>query len=442
MAKEKETLQDALSHRKYKQPNKFVWWVLCKVLVKHFLSKGYNPHIEVIDDINKEEGPCFLIYNHQSRGDYIWLSQATYPRRLNFVTGYNEFFRSKFAFIFKLIGQIPKKNFTSDVASIRGMNQIIKAGGVVCMAPEGMSSITGHNQPVGPGTGKLFKHYGIPVYLCKQKGGFLSNHKVCLDTRTGRVDATLYKLFTPEDLKNLTAEEIETKCDEALWVDEYEWQKEQHIEWKHVDNICSHLHDLCYKCPTCGKEFDMIGEKNYLKCNSCGEGATMDKFYDFHPISKKSILPDSPSKWVDWERGLVAKEIRENPNYEFKVDVDLGMLPPDHTVKNNMTSEVVGKGVVTINHQGMSYKGTRNGEEFEFLLDYNKIHTLVIVTDCTFFSIYNEGIYYDFFPSFPCVGKALLIVEEMHRLHVNTWKQLPWLNDLYVTDDHLLHKPE
>ena len=99
--KKKETLQEKLARRKYKRPNKFLYWALNKIVINPFLAPKYNPHYEIIDDINDCEGPCFLIYNHQSRIDYIWLAQATFPKRLNFVVGYNEFFRGHLQIIFK-----------------------------------------------------------------------------------------------------------------------------------------------------------------------------------------------------------------------------------------------------------------------------------------------------------------------------------------------------
>lgn len=214
--KKKETLQEKLARRKYKIPNRLIYSLLSTCVVKWFLQPKYNVHYNIIDDINDCKGPCFLIYNHQSRIDYVWTNQITFPRRLNYVVGYNEFFRSHLQFIFKLMNTIPKKNFNSDVASIRGMNQIIKQGGVVCFSPEGMSSITGHNQPVACGTGKLLKHYKIPVYVVKMKGAFLTNTKVCLDERKGRIDVEISKLFEPEQLANMSPEEIERKCDEVL----------------------------------------------------------------------------------------------------------------------------------------------------------------------------------------------------------------------------------
>lgn len=427
MGKEKLTLQEKLARRNFKIPNKFVYKALSTCVIKWFLQPKYNPTYNIIDNINDCDGPCFLIYNHQSRIDYVWINQATYPRPLNFVVGYNEFFRSHLQFIFKLMNTIPKKNFNSDVVSIRGMNKIIKAGGVVCFSPEGMSSITGHNQPVALGTGKLLKHYKIPVYCLKMKGAFLTNHKVCLDERKGRVDTTLYKLFTPEQLETMTPDEIERKIDEVLWHDDYEWNKVERIKYNTHGTPCTHLHDLCYRCPRCGKEFDMIGEKDYIKCNSCGNGAHMNDYYDFIPFDESCVIPVSPSKWVDEERKVVYKQIQD-PNFEFSFDVKIGTLPEHKFLKDYKTSELCGEGRVTINHEGFFYNGSKDGKEFNFKIDYKFLPTLGMVTDVTFFALYYQGKYYDVFPKEPVVGKVLLTVEEMHRMHVNAWKNFPWMD--------------
>ena len=421
----KETLQEKLARRKYKIPNKFVYFVLNKGIVKPFLAPKFHPTYHIIDNINDYKGPCFLIYNHQSRMDYIYITQATYPRPLNFVVGYNEFFRSHLQFIFKLIHNIPKKNFNSDVASIRAMNQIIKQNGVVCIAPEGMSSITGHNQPIALGTGKLLKHYHIPVYMVKLKGAFLSNTKVCLDERYGKVDVTLQRLFDEEQLRNLSVEDIENKINEELWQDDYEWNKKERIRFDMKGNGCSHLHDLCYHCFRCNKDFTMFGEKDKIVCKECGNGATLNEYYDLIPFDDTCVIPESISKWVDEERRLVYHEIQDE-NFEFKEEVKIGKIPEDHYLKNQATSEICGEGILTINHEGFFYKGTKDNQEFEFKIDYNHLPTLGMPIDVTFFSIYHDGKYYDIFPKNAVVGKILLIVEEMHRLHINAWKNFPW----------------
>ncbi len=431
MAKEKMTIEEYLKHRKVKQPNKFIWWFLNKLVVKPFLERKYHPTYHIIDDINKEEGPCFIVYNHSSRSDFIYLTQAAYPKRMNFVTGYNEFFRSKFKLIFKLLGQIPKKNFAQDMLCMKGMREVIKDNGCVCFSPEGMSSITGHNQPVVPGTGKLFKHYKIPVYVLQLRGGFLTNHKVCLDDRPGKMDCTFKKLFTVEDIDRLSVEELDLELDKALWSDDYEWNKTARVEFKTKGRACTHMHDLCYRCPKCGEEFKMIGENNYLKCTACGNGAYMDDFYDFKPFDETCVIPESPSKWVDEERVQVIKDIRKDDNYSISVNVKLGELPKYKYLKDPNTSVITGEGLVTVDHSGLTFKGTRSGSPFEFHMNYELLYTYCIVTDCTYFGTYYNGEYFEFIPDKPVVGKFLLVTEEMHRLHVNKWKNFPWMDYMY-----------
>ena len=425
MVKEKKTIKKRISERKYKIPNAFLYGFLTKCVIRPFLQPKLHPTYNIVDNINDCKGPCFLIYNHQSRQDYIYIVNSCYPRRVNFVTGYNEFYRKKFKLIFDILNQIPKKNFVPDVGCICAMRSIIKQNGVVAISPEGMSSITGHNQPVAIGTGKLFKHYKIPVYMCKLQGAFLSNTKVCLDERYGKVEVTLTKLFDGDDFANVTPEEIENKCNEALWQDEFEWNKLKRYKYKSKGRIAHRLHDLCYRCPRCGKEFQMLGDGNAIKCLACGNGAMINDFYDFIPFDDDCILPDSPSKWVDEERKNVYHEIQDS-NFEFVEHVRLGKLPEYEYISANDTSVLCGEGKITINHKGFFFKGTKDGKPFEFNLQWRELPTLGMPTDVTYFATYYDGDYYDFFPERPCVGKILLMVEEMHRMHSNAWKNFPW----------------
>lgn len=426
----KVNLKEQLANKKYKIPGKFVWKALVNCVMKPFVGNKYKPNIKVVDDINKCDGPCFLIYNHQARCDYVWLSECCYPRPINFVTNYGEFFRSHLHGILGFLNAIPKKMFTQDLAFMRGMKSIIDQNGVVCFAPEGTSCIVGHNQPIVPGTGRFFQYFDIPVYVVKIKGGFLTNHKCCLDDRLGRVDAELSLLFSKEDLKNLTPEQIEEKTNDALWQDDYEWNKTERIKWKTNNRICTAMHDLCYKCPKCGAELEMIGENNYLKCNHCGNGAYMNDYYEFEPFNDECKIPESPSKWNDWERYEVAKAIREDKDYKLVEKVKIGMIPSDHFMKHKVCSEPVGEGEITFDHQGIHFVGTKNGEPYKFDLNYKLVYTISINVDCTWFALFDKGEFIQITPERRIVGKIMHVVEEMSRYHENVWpnvKQLSWI---------------
>ena len=427
----KKTLQQQVATRNYKRPNKFIWWFLVHFIAPIAMKQYGKQKLNVIDDIDKYDGAKFIIYNHQSRFDWVNIVKMTKGRRINFVIGYNEFFRSHFKLIFKLVRSIPKKNFTQDIVSIKAMSKIIKEGGIVCFSPEGMSSITGHSQPIAPGTGKFLKHFGVPIYAMKSQGAYLVNHKVCLDNRQGMMEAELCCLLSPEDLQALTPEEIDAKINEYLWQDDYDWNFEKKYHFKHMENATSHFEDLAYYCPKCGKEFGIVTKGNEIHCEHCGNGATLDDQYMFHPY-ENAVIPMSLSKWVDLERHNEYLRIKSDPNYEFIVeDCVLGELPKYKYIKHKKTSVPCGKGTVKVNHQGFYFDGERDGKPFNFMLTYDKFWTLVIVTDCTFTGIYVNGEYLDIIPPKPVIGKLLLMVEEFSRFHFNVWPNFPWMKHIY-----------
>lgn len=430
--KRKLTLEERLLKRHFKVPNPIVYNLLAKIVIFKFLAPKLNIHYEIVDDLSKHKGPAFLIFNHQSRMDYIWTIEASYPRRLNFVVGYNEFFRSHLKLILGIDKAIPKKNFTLDLPAMRAIDRIIKQGGIVAFSPEGMSSISGHNQPIVRGTGKLFKRYGIPVYLMKTKGAFLTNTKNCLDERPGKIEAKMTRLFSPEELASLSSEEVDQKIDEAIWQDDYEWNAEEKNHFKMGEHgVAHHLNDLLYRCPKCGKEFVMKDEGDTLYCDACHNGAKLDDTYALHKLHEDDVIPSSPSRWFDEERREIYREISANPNYSFSFEATLRGLPKYKPLKNMETGEELGKGTVTIDHKGVHYSGTKDGKPHSFDMNYHEIPTWGMPTDTSYVSFYQAGHYYEFIPDKPVVGKILLLVEELGRMHGSNWPNFPWMKWVY-----------
>lgn len=430
--KKERNLHAELAKRKYHTPNAFLYWIYQTVNNTKLLGKKYNPHYEIVDKIC--DGPAFIIWNHQSRRDHAFITHAALPRRVNIVAEYNEFFRSHLHWVFKMNNILPKKVFTNDLVGLRAMTSIIKQGGVVAFSPEGTSSIFGNNQPIVVGTGKFLKHFKVPVYCVDIRGSYLTNNKICEDDRIGEVFIKQYLLFTPEQLAKMSDQEIDDKINLTFKQNDYEWNKTHRIEYKSKGRICTNLHDICYKCPKCGSEFTMIAKGNEIHCTKCGNSATMNDYYDFIP-SEGSVIPEDPTKWMEMERMDIIKEIRKDPNYSFSFDCDIGYLPDDHWVKNKDTAEICGKGRVTIDHSGFHFKGEKLGQPYEVNLTYDIIWTLQIVTDLRTFALFcTKEHYLEFRPYERIVGKALILTEEMHRLHVNSWKNFPWYDYMYDID--------
>ncbi len=423
-------LHAELAKRKYKKPNIIPYFIYYVVGRTHLLGAKYHPTLKRIDKLPKKGG-AFLIWNHQSRRDHTFLTTLAWPRKLSIVAEYNSFFRAHLHWPFKMMNIIPKKVFTNDMTFVRAVNSIIKQGGVVALSPEGTSSIFGDNQPIVPGTGRFMQAFNVPVYIVHLKGSYLTNNKICSDDRLGKVYGEMKLLFSAEEIRKMKGEEIDARINEEFHHDDYEWNKTAHIKYNSKGRICTNLSDMCYKCPKCGEEFSMVSDGNEIKCTKCGNGASMDDYYDFHLFNKDSVIPNTPTEWVHLERQDIINEIRKDPNYSFKVHVKLGIIPKGHYLPKELTSEVVGEGIYEINHSGIHFHGNKNGEPFNIDLDYKTVSTYPISVDLSVFSLFVNGEQYDFYPDYRCVGKIIMLTEEMHRYHINRFKNFPWFDYMY-----------
>lgn len=426
----KKSLKTQIQDRKYKPMAKPFYWLYHFVMATIVLKK-YKPTIIRKDDIRKEKEPCFIVFNHLSRIDHLYVLQSTYPKSYNMMCAYNEFFRSHLSFNFKVSKIIPKKQFVNDPFAIKSVMNVFKRGGSVAIAPEGIATMYGESHPQIPGTGRMIKVFRKPVYFVEIRGQHLTTSWTSPAERIGKTYATTSLLLSKEQIDKMSAEEIDDLINKATYHDEYEWQKEQQIEFKNIETFYDRLEDFLYKCPKCGKEFKTIGKDGKFVCEECGSGFTIDNKYNMLPLSEESKIFDTPTKWVEWERKSIIDEIRKDSNYEIRFKAKIGKLPEFEPLKNLKTTEVCGEGEIVVNHQGMSFNGTKDGESFSFLLPYTILYTLIYTTSTKYFGTYVNSEYYEFYPEEKICGKLLLVVEEMHRYHVNSWANYKWKDYLY-----------
>lgn len=416
---EKKTVADKIRARKITKPN-FMYGLLGWVW-KTFMYKKYNVHVKFNVDMKKVKEPHIFISNHASRLDYIFTGVPLYPTRYNFVAGYNEFHRSHLAGVFNLLKVIPKKNFTPDIYTIKSISNIIKSGGNIKIFPEGMSSISGANQPVAIGTGKFIKHHKVPVYYSVIKGGYLTSPKYNLKDRLGYVEVVFDQMFTKEDLERLTPTEIEDIMNEKLYHDDYAWNKIHKHHYKIGEEGALHLEDLLFWCPKCGRQHTMKTEGNKIYCTECGNGANLLDTYELVPFNDDCVIPDTQTVWFNMQRDVIKKEIK-NPNFELREHVKLGMLPKYELLKEQKTSEIVGEGELTLNHKGLTYEGTKDGQAFSFFIPISSLPTYGMCTDVSRFYSFYEGEFVEFYPDNSVVEKFFLATEEIHRANGGKWQ--------------------
>ena len=426
---EKKTVAQTIRSRKIKRPNAI--YTILGTVWKLFMAPKYHVNYTFRADPRQEKGAFFFISNHASRLDYIFAGVPLLPLRMNFVAGYNEFHRSHLALVFRLLRVIPKKNFTPDLYTMKEVSRVIKSGGGVCLFPEGMSSISGANQPVAVGTGKLLKHYKVPVYYSVIRGGYLTSPKYNLRDRCGRVEVEFDRLFTPRQLSEMTPQEIEDAINRAIYHDDYAWNKQRGYHYDIGDKGAEDLEDLLFWCPKCGRQHTMATKGNTIFCTACGNGATMLDTYELVPFHDDCVIPETQTAWFNRQREIIRAEV-EAEDFVLEEEVELGMLPDHALLKNQATSEIVGRGTLRLDRTGLSYEGTKNGEAWRFHIRSRDLPTYGMCTDLSRFYTFVDGAFVEFYPKHRVVEKFFLATEEIHRLNGGPWQDFTFDKTLAV----------
>lgn len=389
--------------------------------------KKYGVNFTYDDDLTPYKGKSYVVVsNHASRIDYVFTAPAFAPDTINFVVGYNEFFRSHLAMVLRLMQVVPKKNFTHQPYSIRQILRIIKAGGRILIMPEGMSSISGANQPCALGSGHLLKHLGVPVLYTRIAGGYLTAPKFDLEDRPGRVDVNVGVLFTPEQLRSMTADEIQRTLDEKLWHDDYEWNKKARVRFGAARRMARNMHQLLFWCPKCGGELCMEDEGDVIRCRVCGNAGRLNEYYDLTPEGEGSVMPDTPSRWFDMQREHIRRRIADNPGYTLTERVRIGELPKKGFLKNQETSIICGEGELRLDAAGLHFEGSRNGEAWSFDVPIKQLPTYGMCTDVSRFYTFVDGEFIEFYPERDSAELWFMATEEMHRANGGLWQDFEW----------------
>ena len=425
----KKTTDQIVKEKKIKKPNAIVNAVLSQVAKALYYRQC---KVELTRNVNLKDyrnKPVIVVSNHASRFDYAFVNYIMKRRRINFVAAENEFPRKKFKLVFGLGRVIPKRNFVPDTKTIQGIVRILKKekNGCIAIFPCGMSTASGAQQPSMLGTGKMLKHFGVHVLSIRIHGGYLVCPKFDVKERYGKVTVELDELFNPDQLKQLTAEEIERKVDEAIFTDDYEWNATRQHSYKRKDGkYAQNMEQIIYKCPKCGQELVMKGEGDTISCTHCGNGAKLDDKYNLTPLPD-SVIPRNPRVWFDWQRREMRKTVMK-PDFVMEEHVKLGTLPTYGYMKNNEVAVVVGEGTLRLDKTGLTYSGTRDGEPWTVHIKSELINTICLPVDGSFFYTYASGEFLQFIPDTPSCMRWSLAVEEVYRTNGGKWQNFPWFD--------------
>jgi hypothetical protein len=172
----------------------------------------------------------------------------------------------------------------------------------------------------------------------------------------------------------------------------------------------------------------MKTEGNTIFCTACGNGATLLDTYELVPFDENCVIPETQTAWFNRQREIVRAEVADEA-FVLEEEVELGTLPRYELLKNQATSQIVGRGVLRLDRTGLSYDGTKDGEAFSFHVPSRQLPTYGMCTDLSRFYTFVDGEFMEFYPQRRVVEKFFLATEEIHRLNGGSWQEFKFDKD-------------
>ena len=362
-----------------RKPNMLLFNTLYFVFRIYFRLCGIR--VKAVNKTSKPESPAIVLCNHGSFIDFIFAATLLRKYKPNFVIARLYFYNKYLRYLLERVGGFPKSMFATDIESTKNCIKVLNDNGLLTMMPEARLSTVGRFEDIQSNTYSFIKKAAVPVYTIKFSGDYFADPKWGKGFRKGAiVEAELDILYTADEINNLSVEEIKKGVEDRLYYDEFQWLKNrENIEY-HSKKMAEGLENILNTCPKCKGKHTLTTKKDKIYCEKCGYLTSIDNRYSF----KKDFRFENIAQWYDWQKELLKKEIAENKDFSLVSEVEL-RVPGN----GNGLTRSAGKGECTLNREGLTYSGTKDGEKVEINFSIYRVYRLLFGAGENF-EIYNN----------------------------------------------------
>ena len=292
-------------------------WFLSKIML---IGKKFK-----VETIGMEglKPPYMILSNHMHFIDFELAAMGTYPYPVSNVVSIDGYVL-KF-FLLEWIGAIATRKFTTDVHLVKSIRKVLQRGDILAMYPEARYTPCGTLAFLPDSLGKLVRMNKVPVVAVVHHGNhlyapfwnFRNKRKVPMHT-------TMKLILTPEQIREMTPEQINQVLKKELAYDDYRYQKENGIRITEPFRA-EGLHKVLYQCPHCKTEFSMDSKGTELFCTHCGKRWNWNEDGYLQALEGETEFDHIPD-WFEWERQQVRQQI-EDGTYSYSEEVDVWSLP-------------------------------------------------------------------------------------------------------------------
>lgn len=330
-----------------------------------WLERNCNVTGENLEIFERFEPPYFIMSTHNCVFDPFMIADFV-PAPISYVVGDAAFRSPLMGWALSLVGSIPKTKAVSDSSTIKHIMDVKKRKGVIGLFPEGQSPWDGHSLPVVYSTAKLIKLLKIPVIIAEKQGAFFSKPRWAKERRKGRVTIRFAEGFTPEELKESSADDLYKKLTDLLEHDEYELQRRDMVRFEGKDRA-EYLELALFVCPECRGLCTLRSEGDELGCGSCGYTVHYNEYCFFELRKGSKLHHDSIRNWNLWQTDFLKGYLSRNGSGGRNTPIFTDEEIDAHT--GYMTDPMVerGRGTLEFYTDRVDFKG--NKAEYSFPID-------------------------------------------------------------------------
>ncbi|MDD2392836.1 MAG: lysophospholipid acyltransferase family protein [Eubacteriales bacterium] len=349
------------------------------------------------DRIRPAGKPYIVVSNHVCNYDPI-LVGLSFKDVLYYVASDHLF---RMGLISKLlvfaISPIPRAKATTETKTVKEIFSRLKDGRNICIFAEGNSTFSGETGYIPPSIGKLAKRAGASLITYRLKGGYFSMPRWSHNVRKGFLKGELVREYTPEQLADMSDDEMNEAVRRDLYVNAFDDQEVSPVAFR-GKRLAEFLEHVLYCCPKCFSFSKLASKDDRLSCE-CGMEARYTEYGYLEPYSSDSwSLPFTKiTEWVKWQQTVLekrAKELIENCTLPIFAEDGQILIEAVRGRRNN----IVSKGVLKFYCDRFTISGIDGIERVFMLTD---IVNMSVITQMNLVFSTKEGTTYELHSDHP-----------------------------------------
>ena len=292
------------------------------------------------------KGSYIVLPNHAHSWDHYFVSFSFKMRHMYFLVSEHAFRKPFWAKVMAyLAGPISRVKGGADTQAVLNILRWLKKGVSICLFPEGNRTFNGRTAEMHPATAKLLRMANVPVVTYKLTGAYLSEPRWAKTRRRGKVSGKVVRVYSPEEIKRMSLDELNALMVNDLYEDAYKTQAEQKIRFTGA-KLAEGLEEALFICPKCGKIGSLNSKGSRFSC-SCGFSTTYDEYGYFDKTSPFKTV----AEWDDWQGERLNEHIKKDGVLLSDTGASIWRLGENHSM------EFISGGNISLDRSSLSVEG-------------------------------------------------------------------------------------